>query len=197
MGACICPNVWLCAFAAEGPDLQSAFVRFCGAIGQVEESFSKSSLEFMTHEHLGYLTTDPSNIGTGLRASLMMRLPHMIQRPDFLKIVAQLRLEARPAGTLDQWETTGDWPKLFGDTTSSLGAAAGVGFGDTLTSHNSSTESIGYGSDEEQQERNEQVDDEERDTIQTGGGAVRPNTITLITCVHLESMFSETVGLHA
>ena len=61
--------------SADGPDLQSAFVRFCGAIGQVEECLAQSELQFMTHANLGFLTTDPSNIGTGLRASLMMRLP--------------------------------------------------------------------------------------------------------------------------
>ena len=65
----------MCVFPADGPDLQSAFVRFCGAIGQVEECLGQSELQFMTHPNLGFLTTDPTNIGTGLRASLMMRLP--------------------------------------------------------------------------------------------------------------------------
>lgn len=157
--------------------MHSAFIRFCGAIGQVEACFAKSEMQFMVHEHLGYLTTDPANIGTGLRASLMMRLPHMIQRPDFLKIVAQLRLEARPAGSLDQWETTGDWPKLFGDTTSTLGSAGGDGLGDTMATDISNT-SIGYGTDDEHQEGDlqeadeEGEDEEERDAIRSGGGAV-------------------------
>ena len=162
---CICVTQH---FVAEGPDLHSAFIRFCGAIGQVEECLAKSDLQFMVHEQLGFLTTDPSNIGTGLRASLMMRLPHMIQRPDFLNILAQLRLEARPAGSLDQWETTGDWPKLFGDTTSSFGSDAGVGLGDT---NDSSVLSLGYGSDDQHQE-DEESEDEERDAIRSGGGAV-------------------------
>lgn len=137
----------------------------------------------MAHDQLGYLTTDPSNIGTGLRASLMMRLPHMIQRPDFLKIIAQLRLEARPAGSLDQWETTGDWPKLFGDTNSSFGSAAGVGLGDT---NGSSAFSLDYDSDDMDQEESE---DEERDAIRkSGGGAVWGLEISFhfrVRCVHI------------
>ena len=44
---------------ADGPDLHSAFVRFCGAIGQVEDCLAQSQLEFMSHDQLGYLTTDP------------------------------------------------------------------------------------------------------------------------------------------
>jgi hypothetical protein len=125
------------------------------------------------------------NIGTGLRASLMMRLPMLIQRPDFLKIVAQLRLEARPAGSLDQWETTGDWPKLFGDTTSSLGSAeggGGGGLGDTMESsaYGSTASSVGGSDDDDDGEdgddRKKKIEDEdedeERDAIRSGGGAV-------------------------
>jgi hypothetical protein len=125
------------------------------------------------------------NIGTGLRASLMMRLPMLIQRPDFLKIVAQLRLEARPAGSLDQWETTGDWPKLFGDTTSSLGSAeggGGGGLGDTMESsaYGSTASSVGGSDDDDDDEDDDdrkkkiedEDEDEERDAIRSGGGAV-------------------------
>ena len=120
----------------------------------------------MTHPQLGFLTTDPANIGTGLRASLMMRLPHMTKRVDFMKIVGQLRLEARPAGSLDQWETTGDWPRLFGDTVGS------GGFGSTVSSLTSDVDSDDEMDSDEEREIVEEEPDEERDKIRSGGGAV-------------------------
>ena len=97
----------------------------------------------------------------------MMRLPHMTKRvDDFMKIVGQLRLEARPAGSLDQWETTGDWPKPFGDTVGS------GGFGSTVSSLTSDVDSDDEMDSDEEREIVEEEPDEERDKIRSGGGAV-------------------------
>ena len=34
-------------------------------------------LEFAYNEHLGYITTCPTNLGTGLRASVHVKLEHL------------------------------------------------------------------------------------------------------------------------
>eukprot|EP01048_Picozoa_sp_COSAG05_P014746 COSAG05_NODE_1697_length_4258_cov_7.337822_8_plen_121_part_00 len=75
-------------------------------IGQVEDACAKEGVSWMQSETLGYLTTDPANLGTGMRASVMMRLPLLTMRADFSYIVQTLRLEVREVGT-NQWETTG------------------------------------------------------------------------------------------
>eukprot|EP01048_Picozoa_sp_COSAG05_P003963 COSAG05_NODE_196_length_14546_cov_55.423548_8_plen_79_part_00 len=71
-----------------------------------------SRVVWMHSETLGYLTTDPANLGTGMRASVMMRLPLLTMRADFVDLVQMLRLEVREVGQ-SQWETTGDFPPVF------------------------------------------------------------------------------------
>ena len=149
----------------EGSDLQHAFSRFCAAIVQVEECLQTVGLEWMHSDQLGYLTTDPANLGTGLRASLMMRLPLLTKRRDFMDLVTRLRLEARPAGSLDQWETTGDFPKLFGETGSTSA------FQNTGASFDNPEEDDDE-EDEEDTEDEEDDEDEEDGGLRSGGGAV-------------------------
>lgn len=36
----------------------------------------KDGAEFMWNEHLGYILTCPSNLGTGLRAGVHINIPH-------------------------------------------------------------------------------------------------------------------------
>jgi len=38
----------------------------------------EESVEYSFHEHLGYLTSCPTNVGTGMRASVMMHLPGLV-----------------------------------------------------------------------------------------------------------------------
>lgn len=50
-----------------GGNMASVFKRFCDGINKVEELIKKDGYEFMWNEHLGYVLTCPSNLGTGLR----------------------------------------------------------------------------------------------------------------------------------
>ena len=62
----------------------------------------KKGLEYMWNEHLGYVLTCPSNLGTGLRAGVHVKIPHMSKDEKRLdKIVDLLRLQKRGAGTTD------------------------------------------------------------------------------------------------
>jgi hypothetical protein len=47
----------------------------CRAIDSIENSLKKNGYGYSHTEHLGYITTCPSNVGTGLRASVMLKLP--------------------------------------------------------------------------------------------------------------------------
>lgn len=57
-------------YILKGFDLYKAYERISG----IDEGLS-SSLDFAYNERLGYLTACPSNLGTGMRASVMMFLP--------------------------------------------------------------------------------------------------------------------------
>ena len=44
---------------------------------QVEGTLKKAGYAYAHNDHLGYITSCPSNVGTGLRASVMLRLPKL------------------------------------------------------------------------------------------------------------------------
>ncbi|KFR07085.1 Creatine kinase M-type [Nipponia nippon] len=68
---------------------------------QIEEIFKKAGHPFMWTEHLGYILTCPSNLGTGLRGGVHVRLPKLSQHPKFEEILKRLRLQKRGTGGVD------------------------------------------------------------------------------------------------
>ena len=49
----------------------------------------------MHSEHLGWILTCPSNLGTGLRAGSMVKIPLFSARPDFKEICGKMGLQVR------------------------------------------------------------------------------------------------------
>ncbi|NXT24456.1 KCRM kinase, partial [Syrrhaptes paradoxus] len=68
---------------------------------QIEEIFKKAGHPFMWTEHLGYILTCPSNLGTGLRGGVHVKLPNLSQHPKFEEILTRLRLQKRGTGGVD------------------------------------------------------------------------------------------------
>lgn len=66
---------------------------------QIEEIFKKHNHGFMWNEHLGYILTCPSNLGTGLRGGVHVKLPKLSTQPKFEEILTRLRLQKRGTGT--------------------------------------------------------------------------------------------------
>ncbi|QGG49219.1 protein arginine kinase [Heliorestis convoluta] len=56
---------------------------------QVDDLF-ESVLDFAFDEKLGYLTACPTNVGTGLRASVMMHLPALVMTNQATRVLASL-----------------------------------------------------------------------------------------------------------
>ena len=56
--------------------------------------------EFMWNEHLGFILTCPSNLGTGLRAGVHVKLPKLSQDERFSAMLLKLRLQKRGTGNL-------------------------------------------------------------------------------------------------
>ncbi|KAL4623214.1 creatine kinase U-type, mitochondrial-like [Arapaima gigas] len=85
----------------KGGNMKRVFERFCRGLKEVERLIKERGWEFMWNEHLGYILTCPSNLGTGLRAGVHIRLPHLGKDPRFSKILDNLRLQKRGTGGVD------------------------------------------------------------------------------------------------
>jgi creatine kinase len=69
-----------CISMQNGGNVKEVFARFANAINSVEKSLNTSGYKYAHDEHLGYITTCPSNVGTGLRASVMLKLPKLYKK---------------------------------------------------------------------------------------------------------------------
>mmetsp|Transcript_27876 Transcript_27876/g.28145 ORF Transcript_27876/g.28145 Transcript_27876/m.28145 type:complete len:448 (+) Transcript_27876:85-1428(+) len=58
-----------------GGDIPSVFTRFCALSDAIKGSAEANNAKLMWNEKLGFMGTCPSNLGTGLRASVMIKLP--------------------------------------------------------------------------------------------------------------------------
>ncbi|XP_036450695.1 creatine kinase, mitochondrial 2a (sarcomeric) [Colossoma macropomum] len=85
----------------KGGNMKRVFERFCRGLKQVEHLIQERGWEFMWNERLGYILTCPSNLGTGLRAGVHVRLPKLSKDPRFNKILDNLRLQKRGTGGVD------------------------------------------------------------------------------------------------
>merc|ERR1712228_340148 len=93
----------------EGKQIKQVFARFIRACDQVQSVLKDNGADFMHHEHWGWILTCPSNLGTGLRAGCMVKLPLVSSRPDFKKMLGSMRLQARGTGGVDSASSGGTW----------------------------------------------------------------------------------------
>ena len=70
----------------KGFDLEKAYER----ISAIDERLS-SKYDFAFDEKLGFITACPSNLGTGMRASVMMFLPGIVWNGDFKQLLPYLK----------------------------------------------------------------------------------------------------------
>lgn len=70
----------------EGLSLQQAYERVCEADDKLD-----ATLDIAFHERLGYLTHCPTNLGTGMRASVMLFLPALTMHRQIGGLSAQLQ----------------------------------------------------------------------------------------------------------
>ncbi|MBN3285300.1 KCRM kinase, partial [Polyodon spathula] len=68
---------------------------------QIEAVFKKHNHGFMWNEHLGYVLTCPSNLGTGLRGGVHVKLPNLSKHAKFEEVLNRLRLQKRGTGGVD------------------------------------------------------------------------------------------------
>ena len=85
-----------------GGDMMEVFKRWCEGLKLVEDGIKKmAGKEYMHNDHLGYILTCPSNLGTGMRAGVHVKLPILSKQAKFGDIVEGLRLQKRGTGGVD------------------------------------------------------------------------------------------------
>ena len=85
----------------KGGNMKEVFRRFCVGLQKIEAVFKKHNHGFMWNEHLGYVLTCPSNLGTGLRGGVHVKLPKLSTHAKFEEILTRLRLQKRGTGGVD------------------------------------------------------------------------------------------------
>jgi len=85
----------------KGGNIKRVFQRFCDGLKKVEDNISQKGWEFMWSEHLGYILTCPSNLGTGLRAGVHIKIPNVSKDPRFESLLDEMRLQKRGTGGVD------------------------------------------------------------------------------------------------
>ncbi len=63
-----------------GGNVKQVFTLWAHAIMEVEKSIKSQGYEYMYNDHLGNVCCCPSNLGTGLRASVMLKLPKLYNK---------------------------------------------------------------------------------------------------------------------
>merc|ERR1711935_869635 len=85
----------------KGGDIKSVFTRFCDGLKKFEANLGENGYEIMWNEHLGYVLTCPSNLGTGIRAGVHCKLVNLSKHGRFDEILTKLRLQKRGTGGVD------------------------------------------------------------------------------------------------
>lgn len=86
----------------KGGNIREVFTRFCNGLNKVESLIKAEGHSFMWNEHLGFVLTCPSNLGTGLRAGVHLKIPNLGKDEKKLDtILDKLRLQKRGTGGVD------------------------------------------------------------------------------------------------
>jgi len=75
----------------KGAGIKEVFERLCTAASHIE-----TVCEFAHDDHLGYITSCPTNLGTALRASVHIKLPKLMKnKTKFNEIADQYHVQIR------------------------------------------------------------------------------------------------------
>jgi len=92
----------------KGGNMKKVFERFARGLREVERTIKAAGHEYMWNKHLGYILTCPSNLGTGLRAGVHVKLPLLSKdMKRFDALLDAQRLQKRGTGGVDTEATGG------------------------------------------------------------------------------------------
>merc|ERR1711887_385832 len=82
-------------------DMQACWRRWIGGLQKFEQYVKDQGADIMHNDHLGYVLTCPSNLGTGVRAGVHMKLEKLSVHAKFDDLLDRLRLQKRGTGGVD------------------------------------------------------------------------------------------------
>jgi len=85
----------------KGDDIQAVFSRFVRLCDEVQKVLKEENADFMHSDHLGYILACPSNLGTGLRAGALVKIPLLSAKTEFKGWLKKKGLQARGQGGVD------------------------------------------------------------------------------------------------
>ena len=71
-------------------NMGEVFTRWCDGLTKFENELKKKGHAIMWNEHLGFILTCPSNLGTGVRAGVHVRIPLVSEHVKFGEILKQI-----------------------------------------------------------------------------------------------------------
>ena len=71
-----------------GGNMKAVFRRFCDGLTRFESKMKEAGHVFMWNDHLGFILTCPSNLGTGIRAGVHVKLPCLSKERRFEEILS-------------------------------------------------------------------------------------------------------------
>merc|ERR1712235_30589 len=93
----------------KGASVVEIFKRFAAATEGIQKVLKAEGYDFMHNDHLGWVLTCPSNLGTGLRAGAMVKVPLFSARKDFRQVLKKMGLQARGTAGVDSLSNNGTW----------------------------------------------------------------------------------------
>lgn len=78
-----------------GGNLKAAFERFCQAEAALRDALRKEGHDFAWNSRLGYISTCPSNLGSGLRIEVTCALTNLMQHADWKAMRRRLPVQVR------------------------------------------------------------------------------------------------------
>lgn len=82
----------------QGKDIRAVFDRFAKLVEEVEGACKKVGKSLVVDPTYGNILSCPSNCGTGLRASMMLKVPLASKQKNFKEWLAERKLQARGSG---------------------------------------------------------------------------------------------------
>jgi len=82
----------------KGNNIRAVFDRFAGLVNAVEKACIDAGKSLQISEEYGNVLSCPSNCGTGLRASMMIKIPLATKKEGFKKWCDDRKLQARGSG---------------------------------------------------------------------------------------------------
>lgn len=79
-------------------NVKDVFQRFCNISNEINKCVTADGKKFMFSDALGFLGTCPSNLGTGMRASVMVVLPKLTENVELLETICA-KFDLQPRGS--------------------------------------------------------------------------------------------------